>query len=189
MSVRCHRSIHVKVIYTVGYVILPGIEKSFCGTWTSYELRRLLRKKIIIIIKSRSKSECFRTYTEFKRKNDICCFLKLTNDINITEAESNVNPSWLLICYVTYLCNVFSWHFLAPFMRTIKTIWSFSQLSPYSRIYGVNRGSREDLAELKGGQGRCEGWNSPRAYPWARSNFWIRNLLQRNLPKQVTNSK
>ena len=30
-SVKCHRSIHVKVIETVGYVILPGIEKRFCG--------------------------------------------------------------------------------------------------------------------------------------------------------------
>ena len=31
MSVKCHRSIHGKVIETVGYVILPGIEKRFCG--------------------------------------------------------------------------------------------------------------------------------------------------------------
>ena len=97
-SVKCHRSIHVKVIETVGYVILPGIEKRFCGIWSSYELRRCLRKKKII--KSRSKSECFRTYTEFKRKNDIHCFLKLTNDINITEAESNVNP-----LIINMLCN------------------------------------------------------------------------------------
>ena len=29
--VKCHRSIHVKVIETVGYVILPGIDKRFCG--------------------------------------------------------------------------------------------------------------------------------------------------------------
>jgi len=30
-SVKGHRSIHVKVIETVGYVMLPGIEKRFCG--------------------------------------------------------------------------------------------------------------------------------------------------------------